>query len=249
MKSESTGSLNPKESTNSVITTGPLLVNGDPLSGIPNQRSLGEGASFSGNERDSIFLNKGGKDFVNISGITGLDDPGDGRSFAILDYDRDGWPDVVVTSVNAPAIQLYRNRMGSDSFSEVSKNKMLAIRFVGGNHRSMPSKKWSNRDGIGARVTINFDDTKIVRELHAGEGLAAQNSSTLVVGIGERSYANSMTVRWPSGKTQTIGKISENMLLTFYENPAHSPKGSAVTKTPYKVDSIHPPKAREPALR
>jgi hypothetical protein len=212
---------------------------------LPLNRRIRGGASFSGNERDSVYFNQGGKDFVSISGITGLDDPGDGRSFAILDYDRDGWPDIVVASVTAPTLQLYRNQMGDKSSAGVRKNQMVAVRFVGGNHRAAPSKEWSNRDGYGAVLTVDLDGMTFAREHRAGEGLAAQNSATMLIGIGERRVAKSLTVRWPSGKTQDIGKVSANTLVTVYENPAHSPTGSAVVAKPYKVESIHPPKQRD----
>ena len=208
-------------------------------------RRIKGGASFSGNERDSVYLNKGGKDFVSISGITGLDDPGDGRSFAVLDYDRDGWPDVVVASVTAPTLQLYRNQMGDKSSAGVRNNQMVAVRFVGGNHSAAPSSEWSNRDGYGAVATLDLGEISVVREQRAGEGLAAQNSSTMLIGIGERNAARSLRVRWPSGKTQEIGKIPANSLVTVYENPAHSPTGAAFTVKPYKVESIRPPKQRD----
>jgi hypothetical protein len=215
---------------------------------LPLTRQIKGGASFSGNERDSVYFNKGGKDFVSISGISGLDDPGDGRSFAILDYDRDGWSDIVVASVTAPTLQLYRNQMGDKSSAEVRKNQMVAVRFVGGNHTAEPSKEWTNRDGYGAVLTVDLGGTTLVREHRAGEGMAAQNSATMLIGIGERSGVGSLSVRWPSGKTQGIGKVSANTLVTLYENPAHSPTGSAVVLRPYKVESIRPPKQRNLAL-
>lgn len=203
---------------------------------------------MSGNERDSVYLNDGGKGFVSIAGIAGLDDPGDGRSFAILDYDRDGWPEFVVGSVTAPTLQIYRNQMGDPSSGEVRKNQMLAVRFVGGNRTGQPSKEWSNRDGYGALLTVDLDGEILVREHRAGEGMAAQNSATMLIGIGARSAAKSLSVRWPSGKKQDIGKVPANTLVTVYENPAHSPKGSAVVVAPYTVPSIQPPKQRNLAF-
>ena len=213
--------------------------------GLPLDRKIKGGASFSGNERDSVYLNQGGKDFVSISGITGLDDPGDGRSFAVLDYDRDGWPDLVVASVTAPTLQLYRNQMGDKSSSGVKKNQMVAVRFVGGNHSAAASSEWSNRDGYGAVLTIDLDGTTpVVREHRAGEGLGAQNSATMLVGIGDRKGVNALKVRWPSGKTQDLGKVAANTLVTVYENPAQSPGRSAFVAKPYKVESIVPPSRR-----
>jgi hypothetical protein len=211
---------------------------------LPLDRKIKGGASFSGNERDSVYLNKGGKDFVSISGITGLDDPGDGRSFAILDYDRDGWPDLVVASVTAPTLQIYRNQMGDKSSAGVRNNRMVAVRFVGGNQRAAPSTEWSNRGAYGALLTADLDGEVLVREHRAGEGLGAQNSATMLVGIGQRDGVKSLKVRFPSGKTQEIGKVSANTLVTVYENPAQSPTGTAFTTKPYRVDSIRPPEQR-----
>ncbi|MGY8659122.1 MAG: FG-GAP repeat domain-containing protein, partial [Verrucomicrobiales bacterium] len=62
--------------------------------------------SFSGNERDHLYLNRGGKSFADVSALSGLDLVSDGRSFAYLDYDHDGWLDVAVASANAPQLQL-----------------------------------------------------------------------------------------------------------------------------------------------
>lgn len=213
--------------------------------GLPIDRKIKGGASFSGNERDSVYLSKEGKDYVSISGITGLDDPGDGRSFAILDYERDGWPDLVVASVTAPTLQLYRNQMGDKSSAGVRENRMVAVRFVGGNHGATLSGEWSNRDGYGAVVTLELDGTSLVREHRAGEGMAAQNSPTMLIGIGQRSAARSLKVKWPSGKTQDIGKVAAGTLVTLYENPAHSPVKTAFVLKPYKADSIRPPKQRD----
>jgi len=212
---------------------------------LPLDRRIKGGASFSGNERDSVYLSKEGKEFVNISGVSGLDDPGDGRSFAVLDYDRDGWPDIVVASVTAPTLQIYRNQMGDKSSGDVRKNQMVAVRFVGGNHTPSPSTEWSNRDGYGAVLTLDLDGMTIVREHHAGEGLGAQNSATMLIGIGERDSVKSLKVRWPSGKIQDIGKVSANSLVTIYENPAHSATGTGFAVETYKVESIRPPKQRD----
>ena len=67
-----------------------------------DSRSYEKGVSFSGNERDHLYINVDGERFHDLAGVSGLDDPGDGRSFAVLDYDRDGWPDMAVVSANAP---------------------------------------------------------------------------------------------------------------------------------------------------
>ena len=192
----------------------------------------GRGASLSGHERNHLFFSTQGKQFYDISSISGLDHPGDSRGFARLDYDRDGWQDIALVNANAPLLQLYRNQIADEDTS--GKGQMLALRFVGGNHTVEPSAYWSNRDGYGAVVTVSLDDLTILREHRAGEGKAAQNSATLVIGIGDRTQAESIVVRWPSGVVQETRDVPAGTLVTVYENPAQQPDGRAFAFEPYK---------------
>ena len=54
-------------------------------------------ASFSGNERNHFFLNLKGKQFADISAVSGRDLPQDSRRFVIWDFNRDGRQDVPAT--------------------------------------------------------------------------------------------------------------------------------------------------------
>ena len=83
----------------------------DPGNSISNPfaAELIPGVSHSGHERNRLFLNRAGEQFVDVSGVSGLDDAADGRSFALLDFDRDGWLDIAVVNANAPLLRLYRN--------------------------------------------------------------------------------------------------------------------------------------------
>ena len=100
------------------------------------------GASLSGFERNHLFLSTGGVKFADISGISGLDDPADGRCFGILDYDHDGWQDIALVNANAPMLELYRNRIGGQpaTLANPAGGRMVALRFVGGNHKALPSR-------------------------------------------------------------------------------------------------------------
>ena len=120
------------------------------------------GASLSGNERNRLFVNTNGRRFDDLSGISGADSAADGRAFAILDYDRDGWSDLALVNANAPLFQLFRNRIG-----ERASGRMLAIELVGGNDRAQPSERWSARDGYGAEVTVDELRTHVGDEIGA----------------------------------------------------------------------------------
>ena len=59
-----------------------------------NQLMFGEGFSFSGYERDPLYLNTGARKFIDISGVSGIDSITDGRAGVFADFDNDGWEDI-----------------------------------------------------------------------------------------------------------------------------------------------------------
>jgi len=187
------------------------------------------GVSLSGLERNHLFLNDSGRDFADISGISGLDTEADSRGFVLFDYDRDGWQDIALVNTNAPLLQLYRNQIGEVG----GRGAAVALRFVGGNDTARPAPGLSNRDGVGAAVRVRLGDQTLVREVRAGEGFAAQNSATLLIGIGERGAADAVRVRWPGGREQEVEGVAAVTLLTFYEDPDDGPDGVAVARSDY----------------
>ncbi|MCH8922832.1 MAG: hypothetical protein IIA67_06750, partial [Planctomycetes bacterium] len=102
---------------------------------------LREGRSFSGHERNCCFLStlsslKAGRRFANISAISGIDFPDDGRALAQVDWDHDGDLDLWVSNRNAPRVRFLRNDVPHSGH-------FLALRLVG-------NGKTTNRDAIGA---------------------------------------------------------------------------------------------------
>src|ERR687892_1774819 len=66
--------------------------------------------SIASHQRNVFLRNDGQGGFDDVSGAVGLDLDQDGRSFAVLDYDRDGDPDVgVMAARSRPQLRLFRN--------------------------------------------------------------------------------------------------------------------------------------------
>jgi thiol-disulfide isomerase/thioredoxin len=187
---------------------------------------VGSGASFSGGEINHFWLNVDGKEFSTQSGISGADHKGDARSIALFDYDRDGYQDFVLVGGNRPFVQLYRNKIG-DLMPKDDVYQPVYLRFVGGNKSAAASSEWSARDGVGAKVILKAGDMTISREFRCGEGLTAQNSPTLPIGIGSNQSASAV-VYWPSGKVTDIANLKAGQLVTVYENPADSTDASGL---------------------
>lgn len=164
---------------------------------------IAEGRSFSGRERNCCFLNTGaspaaGGRFANISAVSGLDFPDDGRAAALVDWDQDGDLDVWISNRNAPRLRLMRNELPR-------KNRFVALRLEG-------NGKSTNRDAIGARVEISLkgDERPLIKTLRAGEGFLAQSSKWLHYGLGADGIIDKVSVRWPGGEIEQFTGIDIN---------------------------------------
>ena len=171
--------------------------------------------SYSGYERNKLYLNLGGETFADISGVSGADNIADSRSWAALDYDRDGWTDIALVNANTPLLNLYRNRIG-----ERSQFNHIKVCLIGGARAGDSSVGWSNRDAVGAVVEVNVGDRTLRRNRQLGEGFAAQNSAMLTIGIGVSLAADSIEVTWPSGKvTRVDTPTSAGSFVNIDERP------------------------------
>jgi len=180
-------------------------------------RENADGSSQSGHERDHLFLSDDcGRQFEDVSFVSGLDDPGDGRSFALWDFNQDGWQDLAVINANHPKTQIYRNDIGT--LPDAEPNHGIAVRLVGGNRSATASREWSSRDAIGARIQVDAGHRRISRYMGAGEGKAAQNSATLLIGLGGADRVDRLQVLWPSGRTSTLEGFASDQLVTLFEN-------------------------------
>jgi len=209
----------------------------------PTAHLLLSGGSWSGWERNHLFLNKAGQQFEEMSGLSGLDDISDSRSYVIWDYDHDGWQDVAVINRNSPQLRLFRNQIGD--LQSDNSGQVIAVRLVGSNHAASPAAGKSSRDGYGARVSVSLGDRKLTREHICGQGLAAQNSATLVIGIGAEDVAKELTIRWPSGVSQSVPDVPARSLVTVYEDAEHSPTGEAFVIGEYRAVEIRTPSVEE----
>ena len=136
------------------------------------------------------------------------------RGACFADYDNDGKVDAYVVNLGA-AGTLVRN---------VSTNTghWIAIKLVGamrsGDQSSAPgSKVKSNRDGIGARVEVFAGSKRQTAERVAGSGYLSQNDERLHFGLGAATSVDKLIVHWPSGKEQTLEKLSVDRTLTVEE--------------------------------
>ncbi len=139
--------------------------------------------------RTVLWRNDGGV-YTDISEQAGITDRLQGRGLSHLDYDRDGDLDIVIANhMDAPI--LYRNDGGN-------ANGFLRIELQGVR---------SNRDGIGAFITVTPDlsrpEERMVREVDGGSGFLGNSERTAHFGLGTtQGTVGLIRVEWPSGIVQ-----------------------------------------------
>lgn len=188
---------------------------GDDLLVEPEMAGMLNGSSFSGGERDALFVQgPQGTRFENLSMVSGMAHPGDGRVCVKADFDRDGFLDVALVNANAPLLKLYRNRLGEQGLASPNG---VALTLIGGSQQDSPNPELSPRNPYGARVVFHLGDRVLHRELRCGEGMGAQNSAILRLGLGEAQQVDAFDIHWPSGRVSEHGPIDAGERLTVSE--------------------------------
>jgi Tfp pilus assembly protein PilF/peroxiredoxin len=150
--------------------------------------------TWSGYERNVFYANNRNGTFSDVSAAVGMDFVEDGRAFVLADFDHDGRLEVFLKNRNAPQLRVLRN---------VTEDLPASIAF-----RLQGTK--SNRDAIGASVTIEAASGRQTRMLQAGSGFLSQHSKDVFFGLGEIKSPMRASIRWPSGLVQELRNLPIN---------------------------------------
>lgn len=145
------------------------------------------GASWSGRERHCVYLNCGDGSFVNYRSSSGMDFLDDGRALAVVDWDSDGDSDLWLKNRTGPQLRFMRNNQENRSF--------VSFTLIGTK---------TNRDAVGARMTIRSGETVLGKTVTAGSGYMAQSSKRLVFGFKKGQIVKEAEIRWPDGTRETL---------------------------------------------
>jgi hypothetical protein len=148
-----------------------------------------------------LFENLGGR-FVNVAPLAGacLAVPHVGRGVAGGDIDNDGDIDLVLSPINEPAAVLLNE--------SPNQNHWLKIRLVGVK---------SQRDAVGARVTLTTSSGKQTRQVKGGGSYLSQSDYACFFGIPETAKLEGLSVEWPSGSTQEVTGLAVDRSIVVIE--------------------------------
>jgi enediyne biosynthesis protein E4 len=161
-------------------------------------RYLGSAAALP----NSVFRNLGNGRFQDVSQTAGPDFQiaGQHRGVAFADFDNDGRVDAVVANVNGPA----------RVFHNVTPNAghWLALKLIGTR---------SNRDGIGAKISVTLPDRKLYNHCTTSVGYASSSEPLVRFGLGKETSAKLIEIQWPSGQTQKLHDVKADQTLKVRE--------------------------------
>ncbi len=153
-------------------------------------------------QEHSLFRGLGKGKFADVSREAGpvFDVKTVARGACFADYDNDGKVDAFVVNLGAPGTLLHNVTPNG--------NHWIAVKLKGTK---------SNRDGIGATVELTASGHTQTAVRVAGSGYLSQDDGRLHFGLGPVSKIDKLTVRWPSGRTQTLENLAVDRVMTVEE--------------------------------
>lgn len=162
---------------------------------FPNITQMTDVLSYE--QPNQIFWNRGDGTFAEIpfekyAAVS--------RGTLFGDYDNDGDTDLLVTQLNNNVALLQNNTE--------PRHNWLRIKTVG---------TLSNRDGIGARITLTFGTSTQIREVRRNASYLSSNDPRLLFGLGTNKTVDRLEIRWPSGIVQVLENLATNQELVVRE--------------------------------
>ena len=174
-----------------------LLVNGHVYPEV-DKNNLGSNYE----EPRILYHNLGKGAFADISASAGpaIGARASSRGLAIGDLWNDGRIAAVITNLNsAPSLLVNQVR---------NSNHWITIRAVGTK---------SNRDGIGARISVKAGARTLVDEVRSGSSYNSSSDIRVHFGLGSTNKIDSVQIRWPSGLTERFDKLPSDTIHTMKE--------------------------------
>jgi len=162
--------------------------------------AVGETKEGKGEVR--LFRNLGPDGFKDVTVDVGLDKIHLANPRAIItgDYDGDGATDLLITQNHGPAV-LLRNEGGN-------QNHWLRLSLKGLN---------DNKSAIGTKVEVFSGGNRQKFEIYGSNGYLGQNSTDIVVGLGDAKEADIVRMLWPTGVLQDEINLAGDRQQNFLE--------------------------------
>jgi hypothetical protein len=155
--------------------------------------------------------NNGNGTFTDISADSGpgITTVNSSRGMAIGDLWNDGRLSAVISNMNAPPSLLVNDVR--------TANRWIAFRLIGASHALASQKLRTNRDAIGARITMKAGSHIFVDEVRSGSSYDSNSDMRVHFGLGSATKLDSVQIRWPSGLTEKFDRLAVDRIHTLKE--------------------------------
>ncbi|MEY3399262.1 MAG: hypothetical protein RL220_1856, partial [Bacteroidota bacterium] len=152
------------------------------------------------NNQNYFYENNGDGSFALALEAGFINDDFNSYSSAKGDWNRDGFPDMIVTNTLNNTASLYTNSALGGNSVTVGLEGVV-----------------SNADAVGSLVEVFAGELHLMQYTMCGENYMAQDSQYEMFGIGELSAVDSVVILWPSGFSETHYELDANQLYIFTE--------------------------------
>ena len=175
------------------------------LDGYPEILLGNGGPPLTRIEAASLFFNEGGR-FVEGARESGLVALLKSHSLPVADFDLDGDLDVAISMGGAYQGDLLPNLLFEN---QGTRNHWLALWLQGSE---------SNRDGIGATITVRTSSGAQLHQVAGGVGFGTTQYPPLMIGLGTAERADEVRIEWPSGREQSFRHVPSDRRLIVRES-------------------------------
>ena len=162
--------------------------------------------SLNGYERNSLYRGRGNGRFEDVAHLVSADRIEDGRAVAVADFDRDGRLDILIQSLDRPAVLL---------MAQGGSAHWLEVDLVGAG---------SNPDAVGASVIAQVGERRMTRQRIIGTGFLSASSPVLHFGLGEATHVDALEIRWPSGERQVLRDVGADVRVVVRQGEVSGPR-------------------------
>jgi len=169
-------------------------------------------------QEHTLFRGLGQGKFADVSREAGpvLSVKSTARGACFADYENNGKMDAFVVNLGDKGVLLHNVSTDTGHWIEI-KLVGAMTKFDGVGPKVDLKGTMSNRDGIGARVEVFAAGKHHTAERVAGTGYLSQDDARLHFGLGTATTIDKLIVHWPSGREQTLEKLSVDRVLTVQE--------------------------------
>jgi hypothetical protein len=165
---------------------------------------------FAAYDPDNLLLGTWDGKFTEVGGQAGIASEKRGRGAAVVDLNMDGQLDIVVINRNARA-SVFRNLGARTAWGHEPLGNWLEVELT---------QPGTNRNAVGARVSVKIGNRTMTRTIEVGGGHASGQAGFVHFGLGTPERAE-IRIKWPDGDwSNTYKAFADNFVRIDRSKPA-----------------------------